>query len=252
MTNLIASELFKLRTTRTFYALLGASLALVLLPTIPVAAFVDFGDGSDSPVEILLFFLGGLVQTFALLIGVLAVTNEFRHGTITPSLLVAPNRLKLMSAKLVAALIVGLIMGIVSTGLIIGIVGFFASTRDFANPGDKFAMFIGGSLTTALYAALGVGIGALIRNQVGAVVGALVYIFVLEPILGGVLSLWNAADNIMPRYSLGAVSNALAGLDVDDSTDLLSQAAGGLLLLLYAAIFIGLGFLLTQRRDITA
>ncbi len=251
MTNLIASELFKLRTTRTFYALMGTSLALVLLPTIPVAAFVKF-TGSDSPVEVLLFFLGGLVQTFALLIGVLAVTNEFRHGTITPSLLVVPNRLRLMSAKLAAALIVGLVMGIVATGLIIAIVGFFASTRDFANPGDKLSMFIGGSLTTALYAALGVGIGALVRNQVGAVVGALVYIFVLEPILGGVLSLWDAVDDIMPKYSLGAVSNALADVNVDDSTTLLSQAAGGALLVLYAAIFIVLGFLLTQRRDVTA
>jgi ABC-2 type transport system permease protein len=251
MTNLVSSELFKLRTTRTFYALMGASLALVLLPTIPVSAFVTFSD-SDKPVEVLLFFLGGLVQTFALLIGVLAVTNEFRHGTITPSLLVAPQRVKLMTAKLLASLLVGLIMGVVATGLIIAIVGFFASTRDFANPGDKFAMFVGGSLTTALYAALGVGIGALIRNQVGAVVGALVYIFVIEPIVGGVLSLWNAVDNIMPRYSLGAVSNALSDVNADDSSDLLGQLPGGLLLALYAAIFLVIGFVLTQRRDITA
>jgi ABC-2 type transport system permease protein len=251
MTNLVASELFKMRTTRTFYALMGASLALVLLPTIPVAAFVDF-TGSDSPVEVLLFFCGGLVQTFALLIGVLAVTNEFRHGTITPSLLVAPERLKLMSAKLLASLALGLIMGIIATGLIIAIVGFFASARDFANPGDKLSMFVGGSLTTALYAALGVGIGALVRNQVGAVVGALIYIFVLEPLIGAVFTLSDALDDIMPKYSLGAVSNALSNVSPDDSADLLGQVPGGLLLALYAAIFLVLGFLLTQRRDITA
>ena len=29
---------------------------------------------------------------------------------------------------------------------------------------------------------IGVGVGALLRNQVGAIVGALVYLFVVEPI----------------------------------------------------------------------
>ena len=251
MTHLVSSELFKLRTTRTFYALMATCLALVLLPTIPVAAFVDF-TGSDNPTEVLLFFCGGLVQTFALLIGVLAVTNEFRHGTITPSLLVAPQRLKLMSAKLLASLILGLIIGLIATGLIIAIVAFFASARDFANPGDKLAMLVGGTLTTALYAALGVGIGALVRNQVGAVVGSLVYIFVLEPLIGAVFTLSDALDGIMPRYSLGAVSNALSHVNPNDSTDLLGQVPGGLLLALYAAIFLALGFFVTQRRDITA
>jgi ABC-2 type transport system permease protein len=251
MTHLVSSELFKMRTTRTFYALMIASLALVLLPTIPVAAFVKFTD-TDRPTEVLLFFCGGLVQTFALLIGVMAVTAEFRHGTITPSLLVAPERIRLMGAKLLASLVLGLIVGIIATGLIVAIVGVFASARDFANPGDKLAMLVGGTLTTALYAALGVGIGALVRNQVGAVVGSLVYIFVLEPLIGAVFTLSDALDGIMPRYSLGAVSNALSHVNPDDSTDLLAQVPGGLLLALYAAIFLTVGFLVTQRRDITA
>ena len=41
------------------------------------------------------------MQAFTLLLGILAVTSEFRHGTITPSLLVVPNRTTLMLAKLV-------------------------------------------------------------------------------------------------------------------------------------------------------
>ena len=54
----IASELFKMRSTRTFAALIGTSLALVLLPTLPVSAFANFGQQSDG-LEVLLFFLGG-------------------------------------------------------------------------------------------------------------------------------------------------------------------------------------------------
>src|SRR4051794_7251899 len=250
MTRVIASELFKMRSTRTFYALIGTSLALVLLPTIPVSAFANFGQGSDG-LEVLLFFLGGLVQTFALLLGALAVTTEFRHGTITPSLLVVPDRRRLMLAKLAAAVLTGLVLGFVANGLIIGIVSVFESARDFSVTGDKLGMLVGGTLTTALYAALGVGIGALVRNQVGAIVGSLVYIFVLEPLIGAVFSLSDALDGIMPRYSLGAVSNALSHVNPNDE-NLLGQVPGGLLLALYAAIFLTLGFLATQRRDITA
>ena len=138
-----------------------------------------------------------------------------------------------------------------ANGLIVAIVSFFASTRDFSVTGDKLGMVIGGMVATGLYAALGVGIGALVRNQVGAIVGALVYIFVLEPIIGALFSLSDALDGIMPRYSLGAVSNGLSAVNINDE-NLLGQVAAGGLLALYALIFIVAGFLLTQRRDVTA
>ena len=250
MTRIIAAELFKMRTTRTFYALVGSALALVVLHTIPVCAFVNFAP-DDEPLDVLLFFISGLIQVFALLLGILAATNEFRHGTITPSLLVVPNRIRLMLAKLVAALIVGLVLGIVSSGLIIVIVALFGSIRDFNSGDEQLALLVGSSLASALFAALGVGLGALVRNQVGAVVGALVYIFILEPALGGVLSLVEALDDIMPKYSLGAVGNGLMGADIEDSTAL-GQAPSGLLLALYVAIFLAAGLAATRRRDITA
>ena len=250
MTRIISAELFKMRTTRTFYALVGSALLLVLLPTIPILAFVNFAP-DDDPLAVLLFFIAGLVQVFALLLGILAATNEFRHGTITPSLLVVPNRVRLMLSKLVAALLVGLVLGIVSTGLIIVLVILFGSIRDFSTGEDKLALFIGGSLASALFAGLGVGLGALVRNQVGAIVGTLVYVFVLEPALGGVLSLVDALDEIMPKYSLGAVGNGLMGADFEDSMAL-GQLPSGLILTAYVAIFLAAGLAMVRRRDITA
>jgi ABC-2 type transport system permease protein len=96
---LVGAEVLKLRTTRTFYALVLTALALVVLPTIPIAAFVHV-DSSDKDglIEVLLFFIGGLVQSFALVLGILAATTEFRHGTITPSLPVVPPRVRLCRA----------------------------------------------------------------------------------------------------------------------------------------------------------
>ena len=200
----------------------------------------------------LLGVLGGLVQIFALLLGILAATTEFRHGTITPSLLVVPNRIRLYVAKLAAGTLIGLALGVVATGLIIGIVGFFGSVRDFDVPGDKLAIFVGGALTSALYAALGVGLGTLVRNQVGAIVGALVYIFIVELILTIVLSFWTATENIMPKYSLGAVSSGLSGVDLEDEGLVLGQVPSGLLLTGYALLFIIGGLVMMRRRDVTA
>ena len=249
MLRLVNAEFLKLRTTRTFYAFLIACAGLVLVPTILICALADI---TDDPIEPLLYFIGSLIQTFSLLIGILAATTEFRHGTITPSLLVVPNRIRLMTSKLIAALLTGLAIGLVSTLLIVAIVAVFGSARDF--PTDELGrggLIIGGMFVCGLYAALGVGLGALVRNQVGAVVGALVYVFVIEPLASGLLSLSDSLDDILPKYSLGAVSNWLAGVSPDDDV-LLKQLPAGLLLALYAAIFVVAGMLMLRKRDITA
>jgi ABC-2 type transport system permease protein len=240
-----------MRTTRTFYALVGSALGLVVVPTILLAALLNIEETEDL-MEGLLGVLGGLVQIFALLLGILAATTEFRHGTITPSLLVVPDRIRLYAAKLAAGTLIGLALGVIATGLIIGIVAFFGSVRDFDSSGDTLAYFVGGTLTSALYAALGVGLGMLVRNQVGAIVGALVYLFVVELILTLVLSFWEPTEDIMPKYSLGAVSSGLSGVDLEDEGLVLGQVPAGLLLAGYALLFIVGGLIVMRRRDVTA
>src|SRR6185503_19606788 len=98
MTRLVSAEIFKLRTTRTFYGIVGGALGLVLVIVILVSALVSFS-ATDHPLNDMMG-VAGLVQAFALVLGILAITSEFRHGTITPSLLVVPDRIKLTLAKL--------------------------------------------------------------------------------------------------------------------------------------------------------
>src|SRR3954451_11159306 len=246
MMRLVSAEVLKLRTTRTFYVLMLIALALVVLPTIPISAFAKFNDtDSDGPIEVFLFFIGGLVQAFALVLGILAATTEFRHGTITPSLLVVPDRVRLTLAKLVAGLLMGLALGALCTGLIVLIVSGFGAARDFDTSGDKLGLFVGGTLTTGRYAALGGGRGPLGRDQVGALVGALLYVYVVEPLIGALFTLSDALDEIMPRYSLGAVGNGLSGIDFSDDR-VLGQVPAGLLMALYTAIFVAGGLVVMQ------
>ena len=247
MTRLIGSEIFKLRSTRTFYGLVGSSLGLVMLIVILVTALVNF-EPDDQPLEDMVS-VAGFVQVFALVLGVLAVTTEFRHGTITPSLLVVPNRIRLTLAKLIAGLGVGLGLGLLATVLVVIAVKLIGGLRDLDTSGDVLGLIVGGTIATGLFAALGVGIGAVVRNQVGAIIGALVYVFVLEPLT----QLIPKANDVFAKYGLGGVSSAVSGMGSEDpDIDLLSQLAGGLLFAGYVAVFIGIGLLLMQRRDVTA
>jgi ABC-2 type transport system permease protein len=244
MIRLLGSELFKMRTTRTFYGLVGGSLGLVLVIVILVTALVNFS-ASDHPLTDLMNF-AAFIQPFTLVIGILAITSEFRHGTITPSLLVVPHRVRLVLAKLGASVLVGLGLGIVTTVLVALIVKGIGSARDLDTSGDTVSLVVGASLSIALWAALGVGIGSILRNQVGAIVGSLVYLFVLENLLQIIPGL----DDLIRKYGLGGVSNGLFG--TDDSADLLGQVPAGLLFTGYVAVFLVAGIAVVQRRDVTA
>ena len=248
MTHVINSELFKLRTTRTFLALVGISLAIALLASIGIAAFVNF-NSEDLPNEILPIVIGPIVRAIALVIGVLAVTNEFRHGTITPTLLVVPNRTKLMLAKLVAVLGLALLLGLVVGLIMVGSSAIFGSLRDFETGGMVLSVVVGSTVATALNAALGLGVGVLLRNQVGAIVGILIYGFILEDLIG----LIPGIRDVLPKYGLGGVSNSLAGVgDAITDEEMLSQPVAGLLLALYVLVIWAIGLLVMRRRDVTA
>ena len=248
MTHVINSELFKLRTTRTFIALVGTSLGIALIASILLAAFVNF-NGDDVANEILPVVIGPIVRAIALVIGILAVTNEFRHGTITPTLLVVPNRTKLMLAKLVSVLALALALGFLVGLIMIASSAAFGSFRDFDTGGQALSIVLGSTFATALNAALGLGVGVLVRNQVGAIVGVLIYGFILEDLIG----LIPGVRDVLPQYGLGGVSNSLAGVgDALSGDDALSQPVAGLLLALYVMVIWAIGLLVMRRRDVTA
>jgi ABC-2 type transport system permease protein len=248
MTRLVGAEVFKLRTTRTFYGLVLGALGLVLLIVILATATAGKADITLRDA----IGISGFAQVFALLLGIIAVTAEFRHGTVTPSLLVVPDRVKLTLAKLGAAVIVGLLLGLVATGLAALIGSLILNARDIPNGisgSDATKMVIGGTIATGLYAALGVGVGAIVRNQVGAVVGSLVYLFVLE----NLLTIAKPLRDPVAKFGFGGVGNGLTGTG-DPTADHppLDQLPAGLVLAGYCAILLIIGITLMKKRDITA
>ena len=248
MSRAIAAELFKLRTTRTSWGVTLGSLALVLVISTIAALAGDFSVGDEAPGPDLLE-IAGLVQIFALVLGILIVATEFRHGTITPSLLTVPNRIRLVLAKLIAALGAGALLGLVAALLCTAIVFPLLSSRDIDAGGttSEVVELIAGNLAaSALFAAIGVGLGALVRNQVGAIIGALGYLFLVEPLLGIIPGF----DDVISKWFPSGAANAAAG--TASSEDALGQLPAGLLLAAYAAAFLAAGIVVLRRRDVSA
>jgi len=249
MIRLVGSEIFKLRTTRTFYGVTLLPLALVVIIVVVASLTAKFtGDSRDVLLQ--LMGITGLTQIFTLVLGILAVTSEYRHGTITPSALVVPDRIRLGLGKLGATLLVGLIYGLLS-GLLVTLIGLLlVSSRNIpteATFSHAAKLIVGGAIATALYGAVGVGIGAIIRNQVGAIVGSLIYLFLVENLVGAISGL----DKIVPVYGLNGAGTALSGTGTG-STDYLAQVPGGLVLLAWAAVLLAIGLTMMRSRDVTA
>jgi hypothetical protein len=91
-----------------------------------------------------------------------------------------------------------------------------------------------------LWGALGVGLGSLVRSQVGAIVGLLVWLLFVEHILFALYSK-------VGKFGPGEATNALANMH---SEHLLAPVVGGIVLLAWAAAFGAAGAFLTERRDV--
>ena len=250
MSRALSSELLKLRTTRTFFALVLSAVLLVGAISALASSLATFEDANVWPGEDLvgITFFGPL---FALVLGVLAVSTEFRHGTITPTLLAVPSRSRVIAAKIVAHLLAGFVLGLLVMVLNLALVEGILSVRDIesgTSMGEALRWTAGVSVTAGLLAALGVGVGAIVRNQVGALVGALAWIFIVEPLL----TIIPGVDDLLERYGVGPLMDGLNGFEDSTGTDVLAQAPAGLLLAGYVAVLALVGAALLRRRDVTA
>src|SRR4029079_10975787 len=126
---------------------------------------------------------GSFAAVFAALIGVMAMTSEFRHGTIRATFVFTPARMRVVTAKVFASVLVGIGFGALGAGIALAVGSGMIRARGWSiliDNGDVRRLLLGGIAMSALWAALGVGLGALVRNQVAAIVGLFAWVFVVE------------------------------------------------------------------------
>lgn len=247
MSAALRAELFKQRSTRTSLGLFGAMLGLVLFVVLLHGLGLAAGNFDSSSKQLTVLFGWGEVlgALFAALLGAMSITGEIRHGTIRPTFLVTPRRRRVVAAKIWASMLIGagfgLVAGAVAAGL--GTAALRARGIDIRlDSGDYVLLVMGGATATALWAAIGVAVGAVVRNQVPALVGIVVWLLFVENLLVG-----DIAGVGLGRLLPGAAAKAISGQDPDT---LLAPAVGLVLLALYAAAAAVSGSLAASRRDV--
>jgi ABC-2 type transport system permease protein len=248
MTAQLRSELLKQRTTRTNLLLLAWMVGLVVL--VVALHVLSFGgaDLSRESNQMKILGLGTSIGAlFAALLGAMSITSEFRSGTIRPTFLVTPRRTRVLAAKVVASMLAGAGVGLVAEALTAAAEALGLAARGIRielGGGDYAQLLAGGALAAALFAAIGVGVGAVVRNQVAAVVGLCLWLLFLEPLLLGDLP---SAAKYAPEASAGAIAGAIQSQIADA---LIAPALGVVLLAGYAALAAVAGSLLITRRDV--
>ena len=248
MTAQLRSELLKQRTTRTSLVLVAWMVGLVLL--VVALHVLSFGadDLSRQSNQMKILGLGTLIGAlFAALLGAMSITGEFRTGTIRPTFLVTPRRTRVVAAKVVASMLAGLGVGLVAEALSAGAEAAGLAARGIhieLGGGDYAQLLGGGALAGAMFGAIGVGVGAVVRNQVAAVVGLCVWLLFLEPLLLGDVP---SAAKYAPEASAGAIAGAIQSQIADA---LIAPALGVVLLAAYAGLAALAGALLITRRDV--
>lgn len=243
MIALVRSELLKLRTTRTALGLILGMIGLIVLFTVLGGLLPQESYLLERKNQFQVLANGSIASAFAAILGLMSVTAEFRHGTIRPTMLAAPRRLRVLVAKLVATTAAGAMLGILGVALSYEIGRICLDSRGIPSTvtsSDVRLIVVGSVAASALWGAFGVGLGAVIRNQVGALVGLLMWVLFAESILFALVP-------SVGRYLPATAANVLTQIEINHQLPIVS---GVLVFCGYVAAAAVAGAFVTARRDL--
>jgi ABC-type transport system involved in multi-copper enzyme maturation permease subunit len=250
MIRLVRAEWTKLFTTRVWLGLVLGACVMVAGFAILFTSFAGNAESGIPPVgtplyEELALSTAANANVLFLILGIIGMTQEYRHRTATPTFLTSPRRGHVVVAKLVAYALAAVPFALLVVAVNYVVVAIHSGARGAAPAlnGDNLSTLAMSGLALVIYAVIGVGLGALLRNQVGAIVGGLVYLFVIEPIIRAIPAT-AGAYKWMPGGALEALTATFQG------PELLEAWQGGLLLLGYGLVAAVLGTFLAVRRDV--
>jgi ABC-2 type transport system permease protein len=181
-----------------------------------------------------------------LLLGMVLFTSEFRHGTITRTLLVVPRRNRLLAAKLLGGAAIGVGLFVLTLLVTACVAAIWLGILDVPLESGDVAEAVARGLAGAVIAGVaGAAVGGLVHSQVGALVGALLWIFLVEALVGvllGLVDLDGVADYLPAATILGVAESNGGGLTSGGA------AAVGLAWIALATV---LAAVRTGRKDIT-
>ncbi len=256
MRDLIRAEVRKTRSTQVWLWMILPAVALTALSTIgQTYGTVHDHETIGEPIRYYDIFTTSSGGSVALLVlGVLGLTTEFRHKTITPTLLAIPGRWTLLAGKAISYVLFALFYAVLCLVVNFGIVIIWLNAKNIpvsfghGVPGGVVKAFIALVLT----AVFGLGLGALVRNQAAAMVIGIFYFAIINGLLSALpwVRHW-----IYPWTPGGAVdaflSNGRPDPDRSNDVHLLSPIPGGLMFLLWTLLLLAAGGYFSLNRDIS-
>jgi len=242
--NQLRAELLKIRSTRTTIGLLVGLIALALLFTILTCTLTPSSQLLTEQNQLSLLSFGSIAGVFAALAGVMLFTSEYRFGTIRPTSLFNPNRGRLFTTKITAGILSGLVFGVIGEGLVFSIGMTILKIRGVSivmTGANVTELIVGAIVGTALWGAIGVALGAIVPNQVGAVISLLAWGFVVENLVFGFLP---KIGRFLPVHA----SDSMMG-HIEDK--LLPGNAGTAVVVAWALILASVGVALLKGRDVS-
>jgi ABC-2 type transport system permease protein len=240
----LRAEILKVRSTRTTLGLVLGMTALILLFVILTALLTSVHEMGQRDQQRSLFAIGSFAGLFAALAGIMLVTGEYRFGTIRPTYLFTPKRSTVLVAKMTASLVAGLVFALIGEILSVGVGGLILHQRSISmalSHHDYWLLTVGTLIGTALWGGIGVGLGMIVRNQVGAIIGILAWGFVIQNLLF-------ALAPSVGRWTPDSAQNGMMGMT---DAHLLDPGVGGIVLVGWTIVFCVAGAMMAAGRDVS-
>lgn len=252
MTGLIRAEFRKLLTTQVWFWMLLISLALTALGVVGVI----LGSANDAALtlqvrDVFTAASGAFTYVPLFILGVLAITTEFRYQTITPTVLITPSRWTLITAKIITYVLVGIAYAVacIALELAIGLPWLAAKGIDYSfgdQLGGIFAVFV----VLVLFTLFGLGVGALLKNQIVAVTVGVIFIVVIANLVIVIPGV-KYAYAYLPTGLVNAIITRTDAIRTFNDVTLLAPGVAALVLVVWGIGLAVLGAGITMRRDIT-
>ncbi|MGO8825971.1 MAG: ABC transporter permease [Acidimicrobiales bacterium] len=268
MINSIRAELIKMRTMPGVWVTFGLAFPLAVLVILGVLAGAGGFPGHTF------YFVQTLrqrrellgagyfgIEVLAPIMGVLCVTGEYRHKTITTTLVLTPVRTRVLAAK-VAVTALWSVFLVLLTLVAVAVVALpWNAALGGVTSGvtDQVGAVVPGLLASAILLGLfGLGFGTLVKNQVAAILLTIGGTLILESLLVALVkAILHYNLNWLPTAAGAALAGDIArgfgggGGGMREGVRLLTWWQGGLVMLLWGLVPLTIGYYTTFRRDVT-
>jgi ABC-2 type transport system permease protein len=237
MNALLKAELLKLRTTRTFAVVVGLSALFSMLLAV-------LGATVEKNITAHELFTNNSITYVIVLLGAIGMTGEWRHRTITSTILASPDRVRLLSAKVVASAAAGVVLVFLVTvvTMIAGTIALKASGHPTLGISGLADVMWRNLAVAAVLGPLGVAIGALGRNQIVTVVGLIAVASFLEP------QLFAASASVGRFGPLSEAPTSVLGGNTEDG--MLAAGPALVVMVAWAAAAFGAAAVRLRNRDL--